>query len=98
MSISKQEGSGFSKVDRALEMQVIDWLQWSDFKEVAGQKHPAQLALEMISLRKKRVAFLEKELETAINLLKAGKRKFAPNTTNSDVDVFIEKHSGPENG
>lgn len=42
----------FTKVDRALEMQVIDWLQWDEFKEkLGGPDYPA-LALELIAKRK----------------------------------------------
>lgn len=35
---------------------------------------------------------LEEELQKAVKYLYAGKKKFAPGTTNSDVDVFLEKH------
>ena len=35
---------------------------------------------------------LNAELKTAIRLLRIGKQKFAPNTTNSDVDSFLEKY------
>lgn len=38
-----------TKVDRALEMQVIDWLQWGKFPE--GNNLPG-LALELINKRK----------------------------------------------
>lgn len=34
----------------------------------------------------------EEELKKALNLLQQGKLKFTPNTTNSDVDCFLEKH------
>jgi hypothetical protein len=47
----------FDKVDRALEIRVIDWLQWSEFPESIA-KNPddsdmAQLALSLISKRKR---------------------------------------------
>lgn len=35
---------------------------------------------------------LTKDLKIAVKFLKDGKLKFAPNTTNSDVDLFLEKH------
>ena len=34
------------------------------------------------------------ELATAILYLRAGKAKFTPNTTNSFVDDFLQKHAG----
>ncbi len=36
---------------------------------------------------------IKRELETALHYLRVGKAKFTPHTTNSDVDMFIEKHS-----
>lgn len=38
-----------TKVDRALEIQVIDWLQWGKFSE---ENNLPGLALELISKRK----------------------------------------------
>lgn len=44
------------KVDRALELQVIDWLQWAEFKDDLrpghGDADKAALALQLISKRK----------------------------------------------
>jgi len=48
-----------TKVDRALEMQVIDWLQWYPWEENVGKKNIPALALEMISIRKKSYNELE---------------------------------------
>jgi hypothetical protein len=36
-----------------------------------------------------RIAGLERQLEQAVKFLRQGKAQFAPNTTNSDVDVFL---------
>ena len=40
------------------------------------------------------IAYLKEQLKLACQYLAEGKRKFAPNTTNSDVDFFLERHSG----
>lgn len=39
-----------------------------------------------------RVSELENELSTAVKYLKEGKKRFAPNTTNSHVDEFLKKY------
>lgn len=52
-----------NKVDRALELIVIDWLQWNEFPESDGNK-PA-LALELIAKRKAYTAELETKLAEA---------------------------------
>ena len=36
-------------------------------------------------------AKLKKDLHDAVRYLKDGKRKYAPNTTNSDVDFFLDR-------
>jgi hypothetical protein len=36
-----------------------------------------------------KIADLERQLEQAVKYLRQGKAEFAPNTTNSDVDVFL---------
>ena len=36
---------------------------------------------------------LEAQLRLAVTYLKAGKRQFTPTTTNSNVDMFIKRHS-----
>ena len=56
-----------NKVDRALELRVIDWLQWGEFEENL-LKNPdgsdmAQLTLELISKRKKLCNELQKQNE-----------------------------------
>lgn len=38
------------------------------------------------------VVNLREQLKLACQYLAEGKRKFAPGTTNSDVDVFLDKH------
>ena len=38
------------------------------------------------------IEWVRNELKKAIGFLKEGKLKFAPTTTNSDVDMFLEKH------
>ena len=45
------------------------------------------------SLLKTEVSELKYKLNEAVKLLKEGKRQFTPNTTNSTVDDFIERHS-----
>lgn len=42
----------FEKVDRALEMAVIDWLQWGEFPERLDKPSLPGLALELIAKRK----------------------------------------------
>lgn len=60
--MSKDKPREFNKVDRALEMQVIDWLQWHEFPdEKPGEKHISCLALELISKRKRAYDKLQKE-------------------------------------
>jgi len=36
--------------------------------------------------------FWEREFKTALNYLRKGKKQFALNTTNSDVDMFLAKY------
>ena len=44
------------------------------------------------------VAEMEEKLRIAVDYLKQGKKKFAPNTTNSDVDVFISDYESKIKG
>ncbi len=53
-----QAGDKFSKVDRALELLVLDWLQWGE--EFDEQR--AALALELIAKRKDYIAELDAEV------------------------------------
>lgn len=53
-----------TKVDRALELQVIDWLQWSEFPDNHSDNLP-ELALWMLNKRKLR----NKELSMIIRRL-----------------------------
>lgn len=50
-----------NKIDRALEMQVIDWLQWSNFNP--KDEKMAVLALELIETRRLYTKILEARLE-----------------------------------
>lgn len=50
-----------NKIDRALEMQVIDWLQWSNFNP--KDERLAALALELIETRRLYTKILEARLE-----------------------------------
>ncbi len=43
--------SELTKVDRALEIQVIDWLQWQNFPDGNGE-NLATLALQLLAKRK----------------------------------------------
>lgn len=45
-------GNELTKIDRALECQVIDWLQWGEFEEKLGEPSMPDLALKIISKRK----------------------------------------------
>jgi hypothetical protein len=58
--------------------------RWLTSDEMIGSKMILTLAQDIEELRS--------ELSKAIDYLRVGKRKFAPNTTNSDVDVFLKKH------
>jgi len=40
--------------------------------------------------QQKKIDALEKKLAEAVKYLKIGKQKFAPYTTNSDVDLFLK--------
>jgi len=55
----------FDKVDRALELQVIDWLQWSAFPEDIGKRPDdsdmAELALVLLGKRKRAFETLQAE-------------------------------------
>ena len=59
----------FDRVDRALEMQVIDWLQWAKFPEILGEPDYPQLALTLIAKRKAAYA-------RAIEVLKQISKRF----------------------
>jgi len=48
--------------------------------------------LELDQTPQKEIAYLKEQLKLACQYLAEGKRKFAPGTTNSDVDVFLDKH------
>lgn len=66
--------SEYNKVDRALEMQVIDWLQWSEFPENIAKRPDdsdmAQLTLTLLSKRKKVFERLQKQNEIYKQALK----------------------------
>lgn len=62
-----------NKVDRALEMQVIDWLQWNEFVEELGKPDYPKLALELIS--KQKAAY--NELNQNYDQLLASRREIA---------------------
>ena len=61
----------FSKVDRALELQVIDWLQFAEFPEsllkTPDDADLAQLTLILIAKRKRYTHELEKKIEELEN-------------------------------
>jgi len=42
----------------------------------------------------KEIEYLKEELRTACRYLAIAKRKLAPYTDNSDVDLFLKKHGG----
>lgn len=69
----------FDKVDRALEMQVIDWLQWSEFPENIGKRPDdsdmAQLTLTLLSKRKEAFKKLREENERLKKLVEDYKHK-----------------------
>jgi hypothetical protein len=48
--------------------------------------------VKAVELGAERIRELEKELKIAVRFLNEGKQKFTPNTTNSHVDDFLEKH------
>ena len=61
-----------NKIDRALEMSVIDWLQWAEFPEHIAKPDMPRLALELIDKRKKenqRLRQLVKEAIAAVEVL-----------------------------
>lgn len=65
----KDAGAEFGKVDRALEMQVIDWLQWGEFEERLDKPSMPALALELIAKRKTAFEKLERELAEAKEIM-----------------------------
>ncbi len=60
----ESEPREFTKVDRALEIQVIDWLQWAEFSE--KYENLARLALELISKRKAELTEARAQRDDAI--------------------------------
>ncbi len=58
-----------NKVDRALELQVIDWLQWYDFPHDPKNPNIVELALELIQKRKQENEKLRAENTILINAL-----------------------------
>lgn len=62
-----------------------DWL-------ISGIEINSTVKAMSVPLRKLRELFDAKEhLKTAVRYLKEGKARFTPETTNSDVDVFLER-------
>lgn len=60
----KESGKLADKVDRALEIQVIDWLQWNEFSNDKGD-NLAQLTLTLLATHKKEKAQLRIMTESA---------------------------------
>jgi len=69
---------------------------------LTAQYESANKAVEMLTMdvgerlseSQKIIHSLREELRAALMLLREGKAKFAPNTTNSFVDDFLDKHKG----
>ena len=66
-----------SKVDRALEIAVIDWLQWAEFPEHIAKPDMPRLALELIDKRKKENQRLRQLVKDLIREWESG-RVYAP--------------------
>lgn len=58
-----------NKVDRALEMAVIDWLQWNEFQP--SDKNLPALALELIEKRRQHCKEIEAQADKLVEALKA---------------------------
>jgi len=70
-----------------LELKLLKW------EELEAALCPEDVGIEeYITCLHKRLSEKQYILEAAIKLLKEGKRQFAPHTTNSDVDIFLERY------
>lgn len=89
--------NGYSRVDRADYDE--DW--GDDYKDwyicegpiISGDTGTKQCMdnMQFIACAHQDIPWLIDRLEKAIGFLKKGKAKFAPNTTNSEVDVFLSE-------
>ena len=73
----------FDKVDRVLELEVIDWLQWGD----EWDENKAALALQLISKRKSAYQALEQKLAVATQALSEIAEDFG--TDHADGNTMI---------
>jgi hypothetical protein len=80
------ERSNRSKADKLVYEQNL--------KGCFAEIHELQLLLA--EEKKKTPADLQARLDQAIRLLRAGKARFTPHTTNSDVDVFLAENGGAD--
>lgn len=73
-----------------------NWIRLKNYiltKNSHGKNELLQKMVEIeIESANSRVLFLEENLKEAVCLLREGKKKFAPTTTNSLVDSFLGRH------
>lgn len=80
-----------NKVDRALEIQVIDWLQWCDFPYYSNNPNMPELALEFMSKRKKYTKKLEDDIEKSKEVLISLKSSLVNNRMSLNLE-FTRQH------
>lgn len=78
-----------NKVDRALEMMVIDWLQWNEFQP-SDHNLPA-LALELISKRKQHCKGLEMQAQMLAGALMQSRQADVGNCHYSEFEKMRDE-------
>lgn len=91
------EPKEFDKVDRALEMQVIDWLQWGEFDD-SLLKHPngedmAQLTLKLIAKRKAAYEALKAKLAELQSYAELHKDDYVREVGSWKIIQRLEEHN-----
>jgi hypothetical protein len=65
-TLENELGKIVTKVDRALERRVIDWLQWNEFPYDKNNPNMPELALQLIAKRKQERDELRKRLDALL--------------------------------
>lgn len=83
-----------TKVDRALETQIIDWLQWGEFPN--HRENLPALALELINKRKKEHKIFLEALRYIANSTPSPSQKFEIENKNMAISALIETGYPPK--
>lgn len=91
--MSEQKKPEFTKVDRALEIAVIDWLQWSD-APFENDDRMAALTLELISKRKQELTAAQEKIKAleAVELVYKDKQT-EMNDLELELQALTVKHT-----